>query len=352
MKHLLLFIVFLAATMSCNKKSAKDESALQFVECYKNAPVPAPEFRKPPPPPLPQVFVNLSGTPTTVPQVVLNWTIPISGSVTYRIHRSSVSGFTPSLSTRIGITSSMSYTDNYVQFGLTYYYRITGCKSNGSEFAVSEQIAVAVGNAPGGQKTVFLNFGDAVISDPDWTPYNNNQPINCVAANLTVEAKQEIFDSVKAKVHRAMIEENLDPALLLLTTTEADFNNADPHNRAQIMITETIIYEAGGIAFVGSFYKPGTKTCFVFPGNLYWNTRYIFESAAHELGHMFGLWHHVVCENGVVVLSWIGMDMNTGEGHVMGQNYTPSGTSRYREGVKNGCGGINDTDSIKACIIR
>jgi fibronectin type 3 domain-containing protein len=75
--------------------------------------------------------------------VTISWTASTSPVVGYNVFRSTTSGTNYVLlnATRvIGLT----YTDNTVQSGLTYYYVVTSVASNGTQSINSSQVAVTV----------------------------------------------------------------------------------------------------------------------------------------------------------------------------------------------------------------
>ena len=78
-------------------------------------------------------------------QASLTWTAATDniGVATYNVHRSTVSGFTPSDATRVGQVSSTSFTDSGVPAG-TYYYKVTAQDTAGNVGPPSGQASAVV----------------------------------------------------------------------------------------------------------------------------------------------------------------------------------------------------------------
>ncbi len=90
--------------------------------------------------------LNLTGLPSGI-DALLNWAA--SGHLDedlafYRVHRSSVSGFTPDGTTLIGTAADTTYTDPSPGAG-TWYYRVTGEDVHGNEGLPSNETSAAIG---------------------------------------------------------------------------------------------------------------------------------------------------------------------------------------------------------------
>ena len=77
--------------------------------------------------------------------VALHWTASLDnvGVTGYEVHRSSVSGFTPSPSTLIGTPGSTSFTDSSAPVG-TQFYRVVAVDAAGNHSGPSSQFAITV----------------------------------------------------------------------------------------------------------------------------------------------------------------------------------------------------------------
>src|SRR5262249_39082531 len=71
-------------------------------------------------------------------KIVLSWTAG-ANDASFKVYRSTVSAFTPSVSTLLGTATSAAYTDTTVVAGTTYYYVVSGLNTTGQESAPSNQ---------------------------------------------------------------------------------------------------------------------------------------------------------------------------------------------------------------------
>lgn len=88
---------------------------------------------------------GVSGTGATIQHIVdLSWSASTSSSVSgYNVYRSTVSGG-PYTKINSTLDASLSYSDNTVQSGTTYYYVTTAVSSTGAESAYSNQVVGVV----------------------------------------------------------------------------------------------------------------------------------------------------------------------------------------------------------------
>lgn len=81
--------------------------------------------------------------------------------------------------------------------------------------------------------------------------------------------------------------------ILEITTSESVFNTYPVGKRIRVALTTTTFFgNVGGVAYINSFNWFDDTPCFVFPGLLGYNTKYIADAIAHEAGHTFGCRHH------------------------------------------------------------
>ena len=87
-----------------------------------------------------------------------------------------------------------------------------------------------------------------------------------------------------------------------ITQDPAIYNAAPYGNKIEVVITEDYQWygQAGGVAYINSFFWTDGSPAFVFSLLLNYNSHYIAEAVAHEAGHTLGLRHQSDCSNGVV----------------------------------------------------
>jgi fibronectin type 3 domain-containing protein len=105
--------------------------------------------------------------------VVLSWTAG-SNDASYKVYRSTVSGFAISSSTLLGSASSASYTDSTGTVGTTYFYLVTGLNTTGQQSAASNQASAAVQAAVPGSPTGLTATGGVQQIVLTWTAGSND----------------------------------------------------------------------------------------------------------------------------------------------------------------------------------
>lgn len=130
---------------------------------------------------------------------------------------------------------------------------------------------------PGGNGCVLLDFDGQYVSG---TPWNNGNPINAAAANLTDAEKEQVWE---------LISEDYRPFHVNITTSEAVFNTYPKTKRMRCIFTptNTAAPGSGGVAYVGSFNWNDDTPCWVFNSG----AKAAGDAGAHEVGHTFGLSH-------------------------------------------------------------
>jgi hypothetical protein len=185
--------------------------------------------------------------------------------------------------------------------------------------------------------TIFLDFTGYIVSNTSW---NFNGDIVCEPANLTAEQVDEIV----LNVTNEYAPYNVD-----VTTDEAVYNAQNPMKRVRCILTETWEWygQAGGVSFIGSFTWGDNTPCFVFTSLLNYNTKYIKEAAAHEIGHSLGLYHQASYDANCIKTS----EYNYGNGveaPIMGVGYyvPDAGTKWWIGPTPYGCDQIQNDDQI------
>jgi hypothetical protein len=153
---------------------------------------------------------------------------------------------------------------------------------------------------PNATAVLYLNFDGAYVAGTSW---NYNGPLTLAPSGLTSDQITEIFNRVS---------EDYRPFNVNVTTDSVVFSKAPVKQRMQVIVTITNGWYpgVGGISFVGSFTWGNDTPCFVFSAALGYNTKYISEATAHELGHSLGLYHQAAYNTGCVKVS----DYNSGTG--------------------------------------
>src|SRR6476661_1998476 len=134
---------------------------------------------------------------------------------------------------------------------------------------------------PSATATIFLDFDGHYVNGTSW---NMNGPISCGPSNLTQDQMTEIFNRVS---------EDYRPFNINITTDSTRYWSAPPYSRMRMVLTVTSSWygSAGGVSFVGSFTWGDNTPGFIFTALLNYNTKYIAEATAHEIGHTLGLRH-------------------------------------------------------------
>jgi fibronectin type 3 domain-containing protein len=90
------------------------------------------------------VSVALSGTGSTVQHsVAVNWTASTSTVAGYNVYRGTLSGG-PYSKIDSTLITGLTYTDNTVSSGATYYYVITAVAADGTESSFSNQVQAVI----------------------------------------------------------------------------------------------------------------------------------------------------------------------------------------------------------------
>lgn len=228
----------------------------------------------------------------------------------------------------IGLTPATSY---------TYYYRAKDAAGNLSQNSGSVVGTTLSGNTdpppPGSNNVIYLNFFGKNVTGTAW---NSSGDILTDSSGL---AQVEI-DYVVTQVREHYKDYNVN-----VTTNKSEFDAAAFGHKVEIIITESYQWfgQAGGVAYINSFFWTDGTPGFVFSLLLNYNSHWIAEAAAHEAGHTLGLRHQSDCENGVVINPY-------SNGKTMGVSYySPLGI--WFTGTSSlSCQIQNDTEKLTAAI--
>lgn len=136
---------------------------------------------------------------------------------------------------------------------------------------------------------IYVNFfGKDVIN----TMWNVSGPFSVQDAGL---AQSEI-DYVLTQVKAHYVDYNVT-----VTTDPAIYVSASIGHRIEVVVTEDWAWygQAGGVAYINSFFWSDGSPAFVFSTLLNYNGHNIAEAVAHEAGHTLGLRHQSDCVDGV-----------------------------------------------------
>lgn len=141
--------------------------------------------------------------------------------------------------------------------------------------------------------TIYLDFYGSTISSTMW----NAGSFTVSDAGLSQSEIDYVVSEVK--IH-------YDPFTVNVTTDETVFNAAPIGHKIRIVITETYQWfgQAGGVAYVNSFFWTDGSPAFVFSLLLNYNGKNIAEAASHEAGHTLGLRHQSTCVDGVITSAY------------------------------------------------
>jgi hypothetical protein len=188
---------------------------------------------------------------------------------------------------------------------------------------------------PSASATVFLDFDGAKVEGTSW---NANGPLNCAPSNLNATQIKEIFNRVA---------EDYRPFNLNITTDSLKYLSAPVNQRMRIVLTITSDWygSAGGVSFVNSFTWGDNTPAFVFTALLNYNTKYIAEATAHELGHTLGLRHQSSYDNNCIKTAEYNPGIGTGEigwAPIMGVGYYKNFTLWNNGANPYGCTSFQD----------
>lgn len=143
----------------------------------------------------------------------------------------------------------------------------------------------------GSNNVIYINYFGKTVSSTMWN----------VSGTFTVQdaglAQPEI-DFITTQVKAHFPEYNVT-----ITLDKAIYDAAAFGHKVEVVVTEDYQWygQAGGVAYINSFFWSDGSPAFVFSLLLNYNSHRIAEAISHEAGHTLGLRHQSDCEGNVVV---------------------------------------------------
>ncbi len=179
----------------------------------------------------------------------------------------------------------------------------------------------------------FLNFFGATISGTMW---NVNGLFTVGDAGVTQPEADDIA---------AQVAQHFAPYNIRITMDRAVFDSAQYGHKIEVDITEDYQWygQAGGVAYINSFFWTDHSPAFVFSTLLNYSVHNIEEAVAHEIGHTLGLRHQSDCTNGVNTLEY-------SYGKTMGNSYQTFPIGPWVFGTNSLCANQDDDAIITTSI--
>lgn len=137
---------------------------------------------------------------------------------------------------------------------------------------------------------IYMNYFGKTVSRTMW---NTNGTFTVGDAGLAQSEVDYITTEIKAHFPDYNVNITLDKSV---------YDAAAFGHKVEIIVTEDYQWfgQAGGVAYLNSFFWTDGSPAFVFSLLLNYNLHSIAEAASHEAGHTLGLRHQSDCVNGVV----------------------------------------------------
>lgn len=179
---------------------------------------------------------------------------------------------------------------------------------------------------------IYINYFGKTVSNTMW---NSSGTFTVQDAGL---AQTEI-DQVTREVQAHYPEYNVR-----ITLDKAVYDAAAIGHKIEVVVTEDYQWygQAGGVAYINSFFWTDGSPAFVFSLLLGYNAHYIAEAVSHEAGHTLGLRHQSDCVNGVNTVEY-------SYGKTMGNSYSvPIGL--WVNGTNSFCQEQRDMDILQLAL--
>lgn len=155
---------------------------------------------------------------------------------------------------------------------------------------------------------VYLEFYGDTTTSAYW---NGGRTIISDSAILT-ESQIDIIIS--------QVQFDYSPWSLLVTKDKSIYDATAEANRQKIIVSNTHSWygtNAGGVAYLETLFWTFEVEGFVFSGLLGNDTKRVWETVTHEVGHTIGLKHQVICSGNVIVNQYNNTIVN-GNAPIMG----------------------------------
>ena len=134
----------------------------------------------------------------------------------------------------------------------------------------------------------------------------------CASSGLSDAQIQDAVTKAKSYYAQFNVEVGID---------ESVYNTYPQNKRRRCVVTTTNFYgNVGGVAYINSFNWFDNTPCFVFSQLLQYNSKYIADAIAHELGHTLGDWHHVELRDDELGVCYV-YAAYLWSNHIMGASY-------------------------------
>lgn len=156
---------------------------------------------------------------------------------------------------------------------------------------------------PGAQRTIYLDFNGAVLTNTAWNSNGNTITAGPFDADGVVSTDFSAAELERIQMIWQRVAEDFAPLDIDVTTEEPRAGQLTRRNLADevfgttVLITSNVgVYDCtcGGVAYVGVFDNVGDR---YKPALVFWNMlgsgneKYVAEAISHEAGHNLGLSH-------------------------------------------------------------
>lgn len=244
------------------------------------------------------------------------------------------------------INTSDITTLGWVDIGLTpnttyaYHYRARDAAGNisGNSGTVSGTTTSGGGTDPppptNSNNVIYLNFFGKDVTATMWN-------------SGTFTVGESGLADVEISYVLTLVQQHFNPYNVTVTTDRSIFDAAALGHKVEIIITETYQWfgQAGGVAYINSFFWTDGTPGFVFSLLLNYNSHWIASAVTHEAGHTLGLRHQCDCDaNGNVINQY-------STGPVMGVGYYETDGGKWITGTSSlSCAIQDDNAKLTAAL--
>lgn len=155
---------------------------------------------------------------------------------------------------------------------------------------------------------IYLEFYGDVITTPYWN------------GGRTITSDSALLSESEIDVIISQVQYDYKTFPVLITKNKAIYNLTSEANRQKMIITDTYSWygsNAGGVAYLETLFWTLEVEGFVFSRLLNYDTKRVWETISHEVGHTIGLKHQVICNGGVITNQYNNTVIN-GNAPIMG----------------------------------